>query len=157
MSNRKNVPVKNIVTENIVAVKAEAPVSIALQMMKDQGFRHLPVLSEEDSIVGVVSYRDLANIGPGDRYTVGLFMSTPVESINHNETLRIAILKILEKKISCLLVTGDTDKVVGIVTTDDILFYLAEMLKSESQAPFAKIMNLPIIGDVANKLANLGI
>ncbi len=157
MSNRKNVAVKNILSERIIAVQTSTPVSVALQMMRDRQFRHLPVMNQDESIVGVVSYRDLTNIGRGERYPIELFMSSPVESINQNESLRVAILKMLEKKISCLLVTGDMDKVVGIVTTDDILFYLAEILKDETQAPLSKLMNLPIIGEIANKLAALGI
>ena len=48
----------------------------------------------------------------------------------------------LDKKISSYLVTGEGHEVIGIITTDDLLVYLADLLKDErdEKVPFMKMI-----------------
>ncbi|HUG89046.1 MAG TPA: CBS domain-containing protein [Actinomycetota bacterium] len=52
-------PVSEWMTPDPTTVPPETPASEALKTMLDGGFRHLPV-SEGDSILGIVSIRDLS-------------------------------------------------------------------------------------------------
>jgi CBS domain-containing protein len=52
-------PVSRWMSESPVTVRPDAPVADALNQMLFGGFRHLPV-TDEGSVVGVVSMRDLA-------------------------------------------------------------------------------------------------
>ena len=51
-------PVKEIMTDTVVAVASESTVEEAMAIMTDKHIRHLPVI-EGDKIVGVVSIGDL--------------------------------------------------------------------------------------------------
>ncbi|OFZ19357.1 MAG: hypothetical protein A2Z20_01860 [Bdellovibrionales bacterium RBG_16_40_8] len=159
MKNKKITSMDSVVTKKVITVPTGTTVSQAEAVMKENRIRHLPVVDENDEIVGVVTARDVANIESSHKYTVELFMIAPVEFINQRESLRTSILRILEKKISCLLVTDDNENVVGIVTTDDILWHLAHLLSEESEdnRHFIGAMGLQIIGDIANKLSIMGI
>lgn len=55
-------PVSEWMTPDPTTVPPETPASEALKTMLDGGFRHLPV-SEGDSILGIVSIRDLSAAG----------------------------------------------------------------------------------------------
>jgi CBS domain-containing protein len=65
----------------------------------------------------------------------------------------------LEKKISSLLITNSKEEVVGILTTDDLLYHLATLLKDEetSHEPFVNVTKLQTVGEVANELSLMGI
>ena len=65
----------------------------------------------------------------------------------------------IEKKISSVLITDSADEVVGIVTTDDILWHLAHLLSSESNefSWKSKTPDIQTIGALANSLSAAGI
>ncbi|MGQ0669939.1 MAG: CBS domain-containing protein [Actinomycetota bacterium] len=54
-------PASDWMTRNPITIQADATVKEALEVMLARGFRHLPVM-EEDTLVGVVSIRDLSQI-----------------------------------------------------------------------------------------------
>lgn len=151
--------IETIATRNVETVRMGTPVELALRHMKEKRIRHLPVIDHDDIIVGVLSQKDLTNIQYPQKLTVEQLMSSPIEFVDQNMPLRSAILRMLEKKISCLIVTNESDAVVGIVTTDDILWHLAHLLKDEKDENKSLIsaMNLQFIGEVANKLSLMGI
>ena len=47
-----------VMTENVTSVSPREKVSVALKLMKCNGFRHLPVV-ENEHVLGIVSIRDL--------------------------------------------------------------------------------------------------
>ncbi|UXD21811.1 hypothetical protein IPA_08410 [Ignicoccus pacificus DSM 13166] len=53
-------PVSTIMSEEVYAVAPETSVLKALEMMRMHGVRHLPVVNENDELLGIVSLRDLA-------------------------------------------------------------------------------------------------
>ena len=55
-------PVSEWMTRDPVTVPPDTPAKEALKQMLDGGFRHLPV-TEGDSVVGIVSIRDLSAAG----------------------------------------------------------------------------------------------
>jgi len=54
----KVTPVAEVATAHPIAVKAETPVALCYQLIKQHGFRHLPVIAEDGSPRGVLSVRD---------------------------------------------------------------------------------------------------
>ncbi len=52
-------PVKNYMTKNVIIVKETTSVNDAKNIMITQNIRHLPVVDEQDRLVGMVTYRDI--------------------------------------------------------------------------------------------------
>lgn len=55
----KGIPVRDVMTENPITVKADDPVEEAIRKMKDADVSHLPVVNEEGRPVGALSMRDI--------------------------------------------------------------------------------------------------
>ena len=57
----KETPVKEIATAgaNIITAKNEETVETCMEKMMSKGIRHLPIVDEKDSVVGMVSIKDL--------------------------------------------------------------------------------------------------
>jgi len=53
------VKLEEVMTKDPVVVKEDTPARIALELMLNYGFRHLPVVDENEVLVGVVSIKDL--------------------------------------------------------------------------------------------------
>ncbi len=51
--------VRDVMPAEVETVRLEASAREAFDMMRQRGFRHLPVLSSDDMIVGIMSDRDL--------------------------------------------------------------------------------------------------
>ena len=54
-----NTPLRDVMTADPLCVQPDAPALAALQIMSEKGFRHLPVITQEGEIAGIVSIRDL--------------------------------------------------------------------------------------------------
>ncbi|BFH72517.1 CBS domain-containing protein [Sulfurisphaera javensis] len=52
--------VKDYMTKNVIGVTEETPVTDALDVMLDHGFRHLPIIGKDGKVIGIVSIRDLS-------------------------------------------------------------------------------------------------
>lgn len=112
-------------TRNLVSVRPEDELTIAAQIMRWAGVRHLPVL-EEGKVVGVLTERDLlrhrAEAGQrGERDLVRAFMTSPPEVVGPEEDLAAACALMVARRIGCLPVVDDAGALVGIVTTTDIV------------------------------------
>lgn len=55
--------VRDYMTSNPISVTPGASIEEATQNMLEHGFRHLPVVDEDQRLVGMVSIRDLARAG----------------------------------------------------------------------------------------------
>ena len=51
--------VEEYMTHNPVALKPEMPIASALHMMSVHGFRHLPLVDDENRPTGIISFRDV--------------------------------------------------------------------------------------------------
>ncbi len=150
---------KTIMTQKIITVPMGTSMGAANKLMKEKRIRHLPVIDDQERVIGIVSKKDFIYLDEPDEINVECLMSTPVYHVDQNTNLRSAILKMLEKKISCLLVADSEDQAVGIVTTDDMLWYLAHLLNEEEthKKSILDATKLLRVGEIAQKVANAGI
>lgn len=114
-----------------VAVRADTPVREARRLLAHYGIRHLPVV-EGERVVGMVSDRDI-RIDPdvlqrmiaGDagyeERPVEMVMSSPVHAIGADETVEAAARTMLSRRISALPVIDDEGALLGLITTTDCL------------------------------------
>lgn len=123
----------NNMTHKLVTAPETMSALGALTLMRSRGIRHLPVVNEAgDLIVGILSDRDLIKIE--DMGTpVAKLMSCPIFSFDVNTSLLTITNAMIEHKVSAFLVTNEGE-VGGIVTSEDLLLLLSEMLSEQPSA-----------------------
>ena len=115
-----------------------------LQRMDAKGVRHLPVTNEMGEIIGMLSDRDVQRsmisqlekpsgrivsdetIKFDEESRVRDYMSWPAKSVSQNSELRHVAEIMVVDKVSSLVCKGDEP--VGIVSTEDLIKVLIEML-----------------------------
>jgi CBS domain-containing protein len=152
-------PVTRIMTKTLKTIPIGSRLAEAMDIMAEARIRHLPVVNEAEDIVGIISHRDIKFSKSSQNIPVEFIMSTPVEYLEEGTPLKSAIFKMLEKKISCLLISDKKGDAVGIITTDDILWFLSQQLEADSKKsqPLLSIFNLETVGEVAKMLSQMGI
>ncbi|MBC7538403.1 MAG: CBS domain-containing protein [Bacteriovorax sp.] len=134
---------RSLMTKNIIKIKPEMPIQIAYEEMKKHGIRHLPVTDQTGKLVGILSDRDVQKavnvkmineieqemtFNPHD--TVENFMSWPVQTIDEKTSIEDLTKMMIELKISAFVVNGSNQYIKGIITTEDLLKYLLELLNT---------------------------
>jgi|GEM_PF-1645087 acetoin utilization protein AcuB len=127
--------VSEIMTHAPLAADVGWTVRDALRTLHEEDFRHLPVLGEENELLGIVSLRDLQvfmaptlldaagpiTLGPLDA-SLGDVMSGSVEVAHPEMDVKEAIERLLEYRIGALPVVEPTSgDLVGIVSYVDVL------------------------------------
>lgn len=150
---------KKVMTDKLFVIAKEMSIYEAHLLMNEKRVRHLPVVNEKNDIVGIVSQIDLNADGDSRTTSVASVMNTSVQYVDKNMNLKSAIFKMLELKISCLLVADESNNAVGIVTTDDLLWCLARFLPDEQPISGYEVFKskaLQTIGEIANELSLMG-
>lgn len=115
-----------VMSSNLISISEERDIETAESLMKINKIRHLPVVNNDNELSGILSAKDVAKVrdksGP-----IKNIMTTPVRVVKKNANIRSVIDLMLRNKISSILVASNDD-IVGIVTTDDLLKLLSQVL-----------------------------
>lgn len=151
--------IHKLMTKNLITVPSGTDLRSANLLMREKRIRHLPIVDDEQNIIGVLSQRDSLAVRENENIPVDWVMSSPVKAVNEDLSVRKAVFEMLSNKISSLLVTTDDDEVIGIVTTDDLLWYLGHLLEDEKdeKSKLVAADRIQAIGTVANRLSEMGI
>jgi CBS domain-containing protein len=114
--------VGHVMSRDVVTVTPSTSALEALEKLKDTGFHHLPVVGDEERLVGLVSDRDLL----GRASNLGERMITEVLTASPNTGLQEAAQALVSKKFHSLVVIDDEQRPIGIVTSFDLLNFLVE-------------------------------
>lgn len=144
MQRNQSLPsVEDVMTRNVVTITDTAPIADALEILSRQEIRHLPVVDDDGEVVGMLSDRDLRDIGvplvvDEDRLTrlrarlatpVSELMSANVISLEPSDGLSDAVDRMLGERIGAIpVIDPDTNELVGIVSYVDLLRVLREAL-----------------------------
>jgi len=152
--------VKANFTTDVICIKSGSPLSKAKELMQNKRIRHLPVINENQEVVSILSYHDFIGTDRLQDWGVDLFATTPVEYVTTDTPLRQVVLKMLNNKISSVLLTDNTNTVVGIITTHDMLYHLSDMLKDsdkDTKRTWTESDILITAGEFFRKLSDIGI
>jgi len=123
--------VKDIMTRALISVNPSTTIFQIAKMMEMGGFGAI-ILKEDNLPKGIITDRDFAIKIAVNKYPldtpVHKVASYPLQTINPNQSILVAADLMSAKKIRKLVVV-DEGKVVGIITTTDIVNQLAKMRK----------------------------
>ena len=127
----RNTPLRvaDIMKSPVYTVTVKDTAMEAESMMKKYGFRHVPVMSDSKSVVGIISERDLLKLKSDAERTLSVkqVMSVDVETILETALVREAAQQLLDHRIGALpVVDRDGGEIRGIVTLTDILRAIVE-------------------------------
>ncbi len=130
----KRIPsIKTAMTPFPYAVEPGAPVTKALEIMRDHGIHHLPV-TDEGELAGMISSRDIQLVkarhdGAGD-LTVRDVMSEDIYTVDLSERLDSVLHRMAEHQLRAVVVTRK-GRLAGIFTQIDACGKFAEFLRDQ--------------------------
>ncbi|MDG0816324.1 CBS domain-containing protein [Bdellovibrio svalbardensis] len=124
---------KNNMTHSLITISKNATAAEAYSVMNSEWIRHLPVIEDTtDYIVGIISDRDLLK-APHSTTPIYSLMSSPVRCFDISTPVRTVVKSMIDNKLSAFLIT-DKSEVAGIVTSEDMLLLLSQLLKDDHSA-----------------------
>lgn len=139
--------VRDFMTTSVTTLSDDAKLLDAALLLRRTGKRHLPILSEEGRIVGILSDRDLRLLTPSVLAPLPLeeqnriFQETPITAamtrnpvcVLPDATVGQAIELMQAKKIQCVLVE-DKGKLCGIFTVTDVMNVAQKLLTQKTSS-----------------------
>jgi len=133
MTDAKTITIGDVMTKSVISVDATLTINETAKMMEDAKVGAVIVM-EDNAPVGIVTDRDFSVKVAAHAYQitepVKQIMSSPLFSINSDESIRIAADLMHERKIRKLPVIDD-GKVVGIITATDIVNLLSVSVEDD--------------------------
>lgn len=135
---KQRVPVSQIMTKELVVLNPTQSLYDAEKLFNKHSIRHIPVV-EGDRVVGVISRSDLLRISYADlneneetvdsvvydMYSLPQVMTRVPVTVESDTTVK-EVAEILAKQSFHSIPVVDQGKLVGIVTTTDLIKYLLE-------------------------------
>lgn len=122
--------IKSLMVDNPITIRKDTTIEAALALMKSKGIRHLPVVTSDQRLLGLVTLADLRE-GLIPSMVSGLSLKdlmirNPIH-VSPEDDVERAARRIYRHKISGMPVVQD-DILVGIITETDILRAFIDMM-----------------------------
>jgi len=114
-----NVKVRDVMTSNVVTVQPHETVGQIKGKMTKRNLRNVPVVSQDNTPIGVVSASDLL-AAEKEGSPVSKIMTDKVYTIPEYEDVSVAARMMCNHKIHHLIVTQEK-QVIGIISSYDLL------------------------------------
>lgn len=136
---KQRVPISEIMTRELITISPVDDLATAEELFKKHHIRHIPVV-QGDEILGMLSYTDLLRIsfadaiGPDEEeveaivynmFSIEQVMAKNVISVPMHTTIKQVAAFLAKKEFHALPVV-DQGKLVGMVTTTDLIQYLVD-------------------------------
>ena len=137
--------VAQIMTAEPYTLGPDDSLAQARQLMSEHHIRHIPIVTGDRCLVGVVSQRDVlaaadssvlsdqaAHLAQEKHVALSRIMTSPVQTVDEHASLRGTAMHLKKNRMGCLPVTRD-GKLVGIITDSDfvtIAIHLMEQLEA---------------------------
>ncbi len=128
-------------THPVITIEADTPVQEALNMMRRDHVRRLPVTDSKGHLVGIVAERDLLHASPSDATSLSVWelnyliskivvnevMTKDIITVTEDTLLETAAQIMADSKIGGIPVMRDS-KVVGMITETDLFKIFLEVM-----------------------------
>lgn len=129
-------PISMIMTENVITLKKNDDLKTAEKLFKQYNIRHIPVV-KRGSVIGIISYTDLLRLSFADitntndetdtmvynMFTVEHVMTKNVACVHASSSIK-DVAEIFSQREFHALPVINNDKLIGIVTTTDLIKFL---------------------------------
>ena len=127
--------ISNIMVQHVVTVHLDDELSLLETLLETRGFKHLPVVDEDKTLVGIISDRDLRDQlspflhTPGEtrrdeallhRHAHQIMTRNPITA-SPDDDIDYAARLMLFNGISAIPVTDEHGQLLGIMTREDLL------------------------------------
>jgi acetoin utilization protein AcuB len=116
---------EELMTVEVLTCSPEESIGRLIQRFESSKVSGMPVVNDEDELVGIISESDILDAESDDE--VKDYMSTPVLSVDKGAPVE-EIATIFKSKHVNRLPVVSKGKLEGIVTRDDLISYLANIL-----------------------------
>ena len=134
--------VENYMTKDVITLKPGDTLQNAKKTMKNRHIRHIPVISDDEKLVGIISDRDIRKYTPTpvaarkedcdeefmQTKVVEEAMTTHPVSTTPGTPIEEAVTLMRDEKIGALPVVSD-GRLVGIITEADIFNAFTDLLR----------------------------
>ncbi|MEP5567817.1 MAG: CBS domain-containing protein [Halioglobus sp.] len=138
--------VAEIMTAQPHTLSPDDSLAQARTMMSEHHIRHIPVVNSDGVLVGVVSQRDVLAAADSsvladkaahekeERYVaLSSVMTSPVQTVDENASLRGTALHLMQNRLGCLPVIRD-DTLIGIITDSDFVGVAINLMEQLEQS-----------------------
>lgn len=121
-----------IMSSPVLTLSPSLSVAEGWRSFQKGGVRHMPVLSQEGQIIGIVSERDLlkklniqgSQLQGGNDATIADIMTRQVITADKETDIRRIARAMFESHIGTMPIVDNEKRLIGIITRSDILFAL---------------------------------
>jgi acetoin utilization protein AcuB len=125
-----------VMTRDIVVVSPNVNAQAAQLTLRRLRVRHLPVV-EGGRLMGIISDRDLLRLPISDPpLTCGEVMTPAPVTCRSGTAISQVASAMLEHKIDCVPVVDHADRMVGLITSSDLLELLVERDRAQVFPPY---------------------
>lgn len=118
---RGNYLVKDVMSADIMTIQKNASVYDAAKKIMHASFSHLPVVTADNKLVGIITAWDISKAVAQNTFDlVENIMTKKVVTATDHEQTTIAARRLEQYKVSAMPVIDDQNQVIGLITSDDI-------------------------------------
>jgi acetoin utilization protein AcuB len=161
--------VEAIMKRDVITLRPTDSIATAYQLLRDHRIRHLPIVDEDYSVIGIVSDRDIRDASPSIltheqnqdilNHEIATIMKSPVITVHPLDFVEEVARIFYDHEIACLPVVSN-DELVGIITEKDLLYTLIQLTGTHIQGSHIeiKVPNKPgILPEVASVFGKRGL
>jgi len=135
--------VETIMNRNVVSLPPTATIEEALHLLKEHKIRHIPIVDENEQVIGIVSDRDVRDASPSTllRETSRNELQTEISSIMTQPVITVhpldfveEIARIFYEKEFAAVPVVQNDRLVGMVTEKHMLYTFIQLTGTHVQS-----------------------
>lgn len=137
---KRNDPISHLMTRNVITVHHGDPISKVRALVREHSVHHIPVVNG-DQLVGIIAWSDILRVSFGDAFntdertvdatldhtlTLEQVMKKDPVTLPETGTVRDAAEILAKSEFHSLPIVSGSHKLVGMVTSTDLIRYLVE-------------------------------
>lgn len=137
------ISVNDLMCRDLVTVGETDTLRTVEDLLRRHQIRHLPVIRGQ-RLVGLVTHRDFLSAlareharGDCESFWTSDFMTRDLITALPETSARDAVRILLDRKIGCLPVVDDQNRLLGIVTESDLVRYAGEVIEASDRRSLA--------------------